>query len=47
LIERNGFYRELYEKQAQLDDSENANGSPEGETLSDESSATELPASES
>ena len=47
LIEQNGFYRELYEKQAQLDDSENANGSPEGESLSDEASPTELPSSES
>lgn len=30
LIEKNGFYKDLYEKQSQLDDPDESNGSPEG-----------------
>lgn len=36
LIEQNGFYRELYEKQAQVEDSESANGRAEGGEISNE-----------
>ncbi|MEJ1236660.1 ABC transporter ATP-binding protein [Chryseolinea sp. T2] len=50
LIEQNGFYRDLYEKQSQVDDSENSNGSPDGqddESLSGEANPEVLPTSES
>jgi ATP-binding cassette subfamily B protein len=48
LMEQSGFYRDLYDKQAQSEDSENANGTPtDAEPLSDEPAAEQLPTSES